>query len=81
MKFEVETEYLDPIELGKYEHVTVRLPDGRSVTVYDNMIYVATEPDVASHKNGQRIWEAASPQRSPYGKTLTLKAPPPGTPV
>lgn len=68
MKFEVETEYLDPIELGKYEHVTVRLPDGRSVTVYADTIYVATEQDVSGHKDGKRIWDAMSPARSPYGR-------------
>ena len=70
MKFEVETGYLDPIELGKYEHVTVRLPDGRSVTVYADKIYVATEQDVFDHKDGRRIWDAMPAARSPYGRAL-----------
>ena len=81
MKFEVRTDYIEPIELGEFEHVSVRLPGGRMVTVFTDRIYVATEQDERSHKDGQKIWEAASPQCSPYGKTFTLKAPPPGTRV
>jgi hypothetical protein len=69
VKFEVETEFLRPIELGKYEWVTVRLPDGRTVTVYADSINVATEQDVIDHKDGRKIWEAMSAERSPYGKT------------
>ena len=69
MKLSVETDYLDPIELGEFEHVTVRLPDGRSVTVFADRIYVATEQDVAGKRDGKRIWDAMSAQRTPYGKT------------
>jgi hypothetical protein len=73
MKFEVSVDYIDPIELGEYEHVTVRLPDGRSVTVFADMIYIATEKDVIGHKDGQKIWEKGSPERSPYGLVRALK--------
>ena len=72
MKFEVSVDYIDPIELGEYEHVTVLLPDGRSVTVYSDKIYVSTEQDVINRRNGQLIWEKGSPERSPYGLVRTL---------
>ncbi len=75
MKFEVETSYLDPIELGEYEHVTVQLPDGRFVTVFADMIYVATEEDRAKHRDGRKIWEKGSPERSPYGLVRDVKEP------
>lgn len=73
MKFEVKTDYLGPVELGEYEHVTVKLPDGRSVSVYADMIYIATEADVAGHRDGQKIWDKGSPERSPYGLVRPLK--------
>ncbi len=69
MKFKVQTDYLAPIEIDKYEHVTVVLPDGRSVTVFADHIRVQTGQDAANHRSGKRIWDAMSPQRTPYGKT------------
>ena len=65
MKFEVSTEYLPPIELGRYEHVRVALPDGRQVTVFSDAIYVA-----APGRSERKIWEAMAPgsRRYPYGK-------------
>ena len=65
MKLEITTDYLDPIELGEYEHVSVRLPDGRQVTVFSDMIYVATGDDVRGHKDGLKIWKAST---ATYGK-------------
>lgn len=65
MKFRVETEFLYPVELGKYEHVTVQLPDGRQVTVFADVIYVATADDVLARKDGMKIWQASA---APYGK-------------
>lgn len=56
MKFSVETEFLAPIELDTYDHVTVILPDGRSVTVYADMIYVALKEERFAHKDGLKIW-------------------------
>lgn len=73
MKFEVRVDYIDPIELGEYEHVTVQLPDGRFITVYSDKIYVATEDDRLKHKNGRLIWEKGSPERSPYGLVRNVK--------
>ena len=67
MKFEVSVDYIDPIELGEYEHVTVQLPDGRFITVFSDKIYVATEEDRIAHKDGRLIWDKGSPERSPYG--------------
>jgi hypothetical protein len=65
MKFRVETGYLDPIEIGSYEWVSVVLPDGREITVYSDRIYVKTPQDRISHKDGKRIWDAL---KAPYGK-------------
>jgi len=73
MKFEVSVDYIDPIELGEYEHVTVELPDGRFVTVYADMIYVATKEDRGSRRDGRKIWEKGSPEQSPYGLVRPLK--------
>jgi hypothetical protein len=67
VKFPVETGYLAPIEMGEHEYVTVILPDGRSVTVFSDCIYIATGKDRGSHEDGRRIWDAGSPSRSPYG--------------
>lgn len=75
MKFEVETDYLAPIELGEYENVTVLLPDGRTIHVFADAIYVATEKDVINRRDGRRIWEKGSPGRSPYGLVRPLKEP------
>lgn len=65
MKFEVRTDYLDPIDLGPHEWVSVRLPGGRQVTVFADRIYVATADDVLAHKDGLRIWDATA---TAYGK-------------
>ncbi len=67
MKFEVRTEYLDPVELGTYEWVSVVLPDGRQVTVFSDKIYVATAEDVLARKDGLKIWEATG-NPAGYGK-------------
>jgi hypothetical protein len=59
VKLEVDTDYLAPIPIGPYEWVSVMLPDGRQVTVFADKIYVATEQDIISHKDGRKIWEAS----------------------
>lgn len=65
MRFEVHTDYMDPIEIDPYEHVTVALPNGRRVTVYSDAIWV-TPPGHSERK----IWEAmtAGSRRYPWGK-------------
>ena len=57
MKLSIATDYLDPIKLGQHEWVSVCLPDGRTVTVFDDRIYVATEQETRDKKDGKRIWE------------------------
>lgn len=69
MRFEVNTDYLAPIQLGPYEHVTIWLPDGREVGVYSDAIYVRTPEDRGSHKDGKKIWRAL---KAPYGKTAEV---------
>ena len=74
MRFEVTTGYLPAIELGEYEHVTVELPDKRTVTVFADCIYIATEKDQLNHQDGRRIWDAGVPSRSPYGLVRAKEA-------
>lgn len=70
MKFEISTDYLDPIEVSPYEHVSVLLPDGRMVTVFADQIYVRTRQDVERGRDGKAIWRAMSSRSRlwPYGK-------------
>lgn len=70
MKFAVSVNYLDPIELGRNEWVSVRLPDGRTVTVYGHEVRVQTEQEVRSHKDGTRVWTGSYAIRNwPHGRT------------
>lgn len=56
MKLIMNVEYLPAIELGRYEHVTVVLTSGVSITVFDDVAYVATKQEREDHKDGKRIW-------------------------
>lgn len=58
MKFEVEVDYLDPIELGESVSIAVLLPSGMGVRVFSDMIYVFTEDDWRSHRDGKKVWAA-----------------------
>ena len=71
---EISLDYLGPIELGPCEWVSVKLPDGRTVTVFADKIYVATEKDVLNHRDGTRIWNATGSRFFPYGRTLIVGA-------
>jgi hypothetical protein len=55
---EIDVEYIDEIHLGKHEHVTVVLPDGRRVTVYADHIRVQTCKQVLDHVDGKKIWQS-----------------------
>jgi hypothetical protein len=70
VKLEIDTDYLDPITLDPYEHVSVTLPDGREVTVWAGQIKVRTREDVARGRDGKTIWRAMSSRSRlwPYGK-------------
>jgi hypothetical protein len=70
MKFEVSTGYLDPIDLGRNEWVSVRLPGGRVVTVYHDSIHVQTEQEVLDRKSGQKVWTGTPNLVAwPHGRT------------
>jgi hypothetical protein len=68
MRLQVSTTYLDPVELGENEWVSVNLPDGRMVTVFGDAIYVATGGDVRNRRDGKKVWNGASPAKYPYGR-------------
>lgn len=69
MRFEVEGDHPTfVIELDKHEWIGVKLPDGRLVTVFDDMVYVATEEDALQHRDGRKIWRAT---KAPYGSVPT----------
>lgn len=55
MKFKVETDWLRPIKIGKFEWVDVVRTDGSHVTVFDDKIYVATAEERFDHKDGRRV--------------------------
>ncbi len=57
MKFTVETDYLDTIEITKYQWVEVGLPDGRHVKVYADQIYLRSPDDQLKHRDGRKIWD------------------------
>lgn len=48
--------YLDPIEIGDFEHVTVLLPNGMGVRVFSDKVYVFSKEDAKNHKDGRRVW-------------------------
>jgi hypothetical protein len=43
------------IELKQYEHVTITLPSGHRVDVFDDCINVAG-PEVHHTRDGKRVW-------------------------
>lgn len=55
MKIQLETDYLNPIEITEYQWVDVKRTDGTQVTVFDDKIYIATPDDVLNHRDGKRI--------------------------
>lgn len=56
MKFEVDLQWLAPIEVGNYERVNVVLPNGKQVTVYSDHVAVQTPDQVLSRQDGAVVW-------------------------
>ncbi len=70
---EINIDYIDPIGINQYEHVSVVLPDGRVVCVYHDAIRIQTAADYIRKKDGFKIWDAKTGPREskqyPYGQT------------
>jgi hypothetical protein len=55
VKLQLQTDYLDPIEIDEYQWVSVTRTDGTQVTVFDDKVYIATQEDVLNHRDGRKV--------------------------